>query len=44
MEQTTIYPDKPLLEKLEMGAKEQRRSLNNFILFILNSYFEKKNG
>jgi len=34
----TIYPDKALRNKLEKEAEKQKRSLNNFILFILSSH------
>ena len=44
MDRLTIYPDKKLQEKLNKEAEEQKRSLNNLILFILASYFENKNG
>jgi len=38
----TIYPEKELLKKLEKETTKQKRSMNNLILFILASYFEKK--
>jgi len=41
MDRLTIYPDKDLQKKLNKEAKEQKRSLNNLILFIIVSYFEK---
>ena len=44
MDRLTIYPDKDLQKKLNKEAEEQKRSLNNLILFILASYFENKNG
>ena len=44
MDRLTIYPDKELQEKLNKEAEKQKRSLNNLILFILASYFEKKHG
>ena len=44
MDRLTIYPDKELQKKLNKEAEEQKRSLNNLILFILASYFEKKHG
>ncbi len=44
VDRLTIYPDKELQKKLNKEAEEQKRSLNNLILFILASYFEKKNG
>lgn len=44
MDRLTIYPDKKLQEKLNKEAEKQKRSLNNLILFILASYFEKKHG
>jgi len=37
----TIYPDKKLQKKLEKEAEKQGRSLNNLILFIINSFFKK---
>jgi predicted HicB family RNase H-like nuclease len=40
----TIYPDTELQKKLEKEAQKQRRSLNNFILFILASFFSKEHG
>ena len=40
----TIYPDAELQKKLEKEAQKQRRSLNNFILFILASFFSKEYG
>jgi predicted HicB family RNase H-like nuclease len=40
----TIYPDAELQKKLEKEAQKQRRSLNNFILFILASFFSKEHG
>jgi len=42
MNRLTIYPDEELLKKLNKEAEEQKRSLNNFILFVLASYFEKR--
>ena len=44
MDRLTIYPDEELQKKLNKEAEEQKRSLNNLILFILASYFEKKHG
>jgi len=44
MDRLTIYPNKELQKKLNKEAEEQKRSLNNLILFILASYFENKNG
>lgn len=44
MERLTIYPDKELQKKLNKEAKEQKRSLNNLVLFIVASYFENKDG
>jgi len=44
MDRLTIYPDKDLQKKLNNEAKEQKRSLNNLILFIVASYFENKDG
>jgi len=44
MDRLTIYPDKDLQKKLNKEAKEQKRSLNNLVLFIIDSYFEKKHG
>ena len=44
MDRLTIYPNKELQKKLNKEAEEQKRSLNNLILFILASYFEKENG
>ena len=44
MDRLTIYPDKELQKKLNKEAKEQKRSLNNLILFIVTSYFENKDG
>jgi len=41
MDRLTIYPNKDLQKKLNKEAEEQKRSLNNLILFILASYFEK---
>lgn len=38
----TIYPEKALRTKLEKEAEKQKRSLNNFILFILSSHFSLK--
>ena len=43
MYRLTIYPNKNLQKKLNKEAKEQKRSLNNLVLFIMASYFEKKN-
>lgn len=42
MEQITIYPERDLLIKLKDEAKKEKRSLNNFIICILLSYFENK--
>ena len=44
MERLTIYPDKELMKQLNKEAKEQKRSLNNLVLFIVTSYFEDKHG
>ena len=44
MDRLTIYPNKDLQKKLNKEAKEQKRSLNNLILFIVTSYFENKDG
>lgn len=35
----TIYPDKELRKKLTKEAEKQKRSVNNFVLFILASHF-----
>ena len=35
MGRITIYPDKELLKKLQEKADEEKRSLNNLILLIL---------
>ncbi len=43
MERITIYPDKQLKGKLDNEAKEEGRSLNNLILFILNKFFKNEN-
>ena len=37
----TIYPDEKLQKKLEKEAEKQERSLNNLILFMINSFFKK---
>jgi len=42
VDRITIYPDKKLQEKLEKETTKQKRSMNNLVLFILASYFEKK--
>jgi len=44
MDRLTIYPHKDLQKKLNKEAEEQKRSLNNLILFIIASYFSKKHG
>lgn len=36
----TIYTDKELKDKLETEAIRQKRSLSNFIISVLISYFE----
>jgi len=38
MDGVSIYPNKVLKKKLEKMAKRDNRSLNNFILFILQKY------
>lgn len=38
----TIYPDDDLMKKLEKEAEKQKRSKNNLVLFILASFFSKK--
>lgn len=41
----TIYPKQDLRDSLNEEAKEESRSMNNLILFIINKYMEdKKNG
>lgn len=42
MDRITIYPNEELREKLNKEAKRQKRSLNNLVLLILASYFEKE--
>ena len=42
MERITIYPKEELKKKLEKEAQKQNRTLSNFILNVLTSYFEKK--
>lgn len=42
MDRITIYPDEELQQKLEKEAEKQKRSMNNLILLILDSYFEPK--
>lgn len=44
MDRLTIYPDEELQKKLNKEAQEQKRSLNNLVLFIVASYFENKDG
>ena len=41
VDRITIYPDEKLHKKLEKEAEKQGRSLNNLILFIINSFFKK---
>jgi len=43
MERITIYPDKELIKLLKKEAKKEKRSLNNFILFLISKYFGDKN-
>lgn len=42
MDRITIYPKPELRNKIKQESEKQKRSLNNLILFILNSYFETK--
>ena len=42
MERITIYPSKELRKKLEERAKQERRSLNNLIILILEKDVKKK--
>ena len=42
METISIYPDKELKNKIEELAGKDNRSMNNFILIILNKYMEDK--
>jgi len=44
MDRLTIYPDENLQKKLNKEAEDQKRSLNNLVLFIIASYFEGKYG
>jgi hypothetical protein len=37
-----IYPDHALKEKLRVEAKENQRSMNGQILFILEQYFKQQ--
>lgn len=41
MDVISIYPNKSLKNKLEEMAKKDNRSLNNFILVILNKYINQ---
>lgn len=36
-----LYIDEALLEKLKQAAKEEDRSVNNMIIYILKKYLEK---
>ena len=38
----TIYPDANLLKKIKKGAEKQKRSMNNFVLFLVASALEAK--
>jgi hypothetical protein len=37
-----IYPKDNLMKKLKEESEKQKRSMNNLILLILDSYFYKK--
>lgn len=41
METISIYPDKKLKNQIEKMAKKDNRSMNNFILIILNKYIKE---
>lgn len=42
MGQITIYPDEKLEKIIVEEAEKQKRSLNNYILFLLTEIFKKK--
>lgn len=37
-----IYPKDNLMKKLQEESQKQKRSMNNLIILILDSYFSKK--
>jgi len=37
----TIYPDMDLIKRIKKEMGKQKRSLNNLLLFIISSYFDK---
>ena len=43
METISIYPDEKLKNEIKKLADEDNRSMNNFILLILERYIKEKN-
>ena len=39
MKGVSIYPNRNLKKELEKAAKKENRSLNNFIISVLNKHF-----
>ena len=42
MQGISIYPNKELRKELDEICKEEQRSFNNLVLFILKKYVESK--
>lgn len=42
MGQITIYPDEALEKAITEGAEKQKRSLNNFLIYVLENVFKKE--
>ena len=42
MGQITIYPDEALEKVITEGAEKQKRSVNNFLIYILENVFKKE--
>ena len=41
-ERITLYPDKNLKKQIEDIAKSEKRSVNNFILLLLENYVKEQ--